>query len=334
MDAKTKPAVNRKVIVAVAAGMAAVLAAAIVGVVLLTLQSRDDGRAAATTFFQALKDGDAEKALSVSDPGVPDDEMALLQDSVYKSAGQRIDGFRILEAKSEYVSAEVTQQGRKQENTLLMTKSKDGQWKVGPTNFQKILLSSSRPVKSFTVNGVDVKVPDAGSAAQDSGLRLPAFPGEYTLGISGDKYTTAEEQKSLVSIDRMMSDRVISLEVAPSKLLLDETQTVLEKKWGECIAASTNNASGAIPSGCSSFRLSVYRPTRNVKWTIEKKPTFTLGRVRDGWYIQSGDPGKASVSYEVNNSYDTPKWESKGESVTLKTTGEIQIVDDKVTLKQ
>ncbi|WP_369745938.1 hypothetical protein [Paenarthrobacter sp. AMU7] len=331
-----QPRRNRKLIIAIAAGAAVVLTAATAGVVLLvsSLSPAQDVSATAETYFQALIDGDGEKALSVSDPGVPENEKALLQSNVYKNAGQHIDGYRIMDAKSDFVTAEVTQNGRKQEIILRMTKSPEGEWKVGAKNFQKIRLSSTRPVESFTVNGVDVAAPGAGTGARDSQLLMPAFPGEYTLGISGDKYATAEEQKALVSIDRAISKTTERLTVIPSQLLLDETRTLLENKRSECTATTPVNASEASRRGCSGFALYEYRPTRNLKWTIEKEPTFTLLRSEDGWIIQSEEAGKASVSYEVNSGRDdAPQWEPKVELVTPRASGEIQIVDGKATLK-
>ncbi len=328
-----KRPLNRKVIIGIAAGAAAVLAATTVGLFLL-FSPAQDGRAAATTYFQALKDGDAKKALSVSDPGVPENEAVLLQENVYKAAGQHIDGFRILESKGEYVRAEVTQNGRKQEDILMMTKSPGGEWKVGPKNFQKIRLSSNRPVKSFTVNGVDVAAPDSGSASQASQLLLPAFPGEYKLGISGDKYATVEEKKALVSIDRRISDTSESLKVLPSQLLLDETKALLQKKREECIASAPGTTTRSFSSGCSGFNLYESRPTRNVNWTIDGEPTFSLSLSKDVWYIQSEEKGKATVSYEVNRGNEaTPKWEPHVEVRESRVSGEIHIVDGKATLK-
>lgn len=329
------PRRKRNMIIAIAAGAAVALTAAIVGVVLLasSLSPAQDVSATAKTYFQALIDGDGERALSVSDPGVPENEKALLQNNVYKSAGQHIDGYRILGARSDSVRAEVTQNGRKQEITLRMTKSREGEWKVGATNFQKIRLSSSRPVKSFAVNGVDVPAPDPGTGARNS-LLMPAFPGEYTLGVSGDKYATAEEQKALISIDRAISKSSESLKVIPSQLLLDETRTLLENKRSECTASTPDSASEATRRGCSGFTLYEYRPTRDLKWTIEKEPTFTLLRGEDSWIIQPDEAGKASVSYEVNSGRDdAPQWEPKVELVTPRVSGEIQIVDGKATLK-
>ncbi len=332
-----QPRRKRNMIIAIAAGAAVVLTAAIVGLVLLVLplfSPAQDISGTAKTYFQALIDGDGEKALSVSDPGVPENEKALLQNNVYKNAGQHIDGYRILDARSDFVTAEVTQNGRKQEIILRMTKTREGEWKVGSKNFQKIRLSSSRLVKSFTVNGVDVAAPDAGTGARDSQLLMPAFPGEYTLGISGDKYATAEEQKALISIDRTISKSTESLKVIPSQLLLDETRTLLENKRSECTASTPDSASEATRRGCSGFALYEYRPTRNVKWTIEKEPTFTLIRGEDSWIIQSDESGKASVSYEVNSGRDdSPKWEPKVELVVPRASGEIHIVDGKATLK-
>ena len=95
-----KRTLNRNVIIAIAAGAAVVLAAATVGLFFLFSPARRRSAQAATTYFQALKDGDAKKALSVSDPGVPENEAVLLQDNVYKSAGQHIDGFRILKPRA------------------------------------------------------------------------------------------------------------------------------------------------------------------------------------------------------------------------------------------
>lgn len=328
-----KRTLNRKVIIAIAAGAAVVLAAATVGLVLLFSPAQDGGQAA-TTFYQALKDGDAKKALSVSDPGVPENEAVLLQDNIYRGAAQHIDGFRILESKGEYVRAEVTQNGRKQEDILMMTKSPDGEWKVGPKNFQKIRLSSNRPVKSFTVNGVDVAAPDSGSASPDSQLLLPAFPGEYKLGISGDKYATVEEKKALVSIDRRISDTFETLKVLPSQLLLDETKALLQQKRDACIASASATARQSFSSGCSGFNLYESRPTQNVKWTIDEEPTFTLSLSRDIWYIQPEGKGKATVSYEVNRGTEAaPKWEPHSEVREPRISGEIHIVDGKATLK-
>ncbi|KUM35206.1 hypothetical protein [Arthrobacter sp. EpRS71] len=332
------PGRKRNIIIAVAAGAAVVLTAAILALVLLVLPlfSPDRGMSAtAGTYFQALIDGDGEKALSVSDPGVPENEKALLQNNVYKSAGQRIDGYRILEARSDFVTAEVTQNGRKQEVILRMTKSREGDWKVGSKNFQKIRVSSARPVKSFTANGVEIPAPDPGAGARNSELLMPAFPGEYTLGLAGDKYSTAEELKTLVSIDRAISKTSASLKVLPSQLLLDETRTLLKNKQSECVATPPSTASEASRRGCSGFALYEYRPTRNMKWTIEKEPTFTLIRSEDSWIIQPKESGKASASYEVNSgSDDAPKWEPKVEQVETRVSGDIQIVDEKATLKE
>lgn len=291
-------------------------------------------------YVQALVDGDAEKALLLADPDVPNEDRTLLTNAVYGAAAKRIDGFSILSTdvtgESASVLVELRQDGRKSEDTYMLVKDHpsllDDNWKLQTSGLQVLTLTADVPVDGFSVNGVVAGPPDSGPATRTETLTLSAFPGEYTVTLpETEKFLTAKAKRTLVTIGtRAQAPEGVDLEVTASEALHTEVRRQVEAAWAEC-AKSTEMK----PKGCP-FRGYAFGDTRSVKWSIVSKPEYSLERsYSGGWRLRSETDGKAEVSYEENSSYnkDKPDWKPRTDSLRFGAHGEVNLDSEKVLLK-
>jgi hypothetical protein len=181
---------------------------------------------AVNSYLQALQNGEASKAMALSDPGLANDQRVLLTDEVYAKAGKRIDGFDIVSTKvsddNATVVADLHQDGRKQQTTFNLRKSNpellDDHWKMESSPLQSLRITSDTPVRAILVNGQELNVGLAGSSTGSSGVNLPALPGEYTVELpSSEKYLTAPKSTTLVVIGGAQAPPTASLKVDASE---------------------------------------------------------------------------------------------------------------------
>ena len=329
--AKKLSPVARKRALAVMAAVALVAVLAGAGLVAINVAKASNGPdKRVSAYMQALVDGDAEKAMSISDPGIASEERALLTNAVYATAGKRIDGFTVLSTAvlgdSATVRVEVRQDGRKSEVPFTLTKDHpqllDDNWKLKSNGFNMVGLSADADVAAFSVNGVTINNFKATSSGLGSALSLPAFPGEYVIGLpKTEKYISAKEERLLVTIGSSVGAAGSArLEVGASDELQGEVSRQVDAAWAACAASTELN-----PAGCPFYSFASGE-TRNVKWTITDKPKYSLRKSYDGtWRLATETAGKATVRYDLNSSFrrDQPDWKPESKSVRFSTYGSV-----------
>ncbi|MBT2534490.1 hypothetical protein J7E83_20635 [Arthrobacter sp. ISL-48] len=291
-------------------------------------------------YLQALQNGEASKAMALSDPGLANDQRALLTDQVYAKAGKRIDGFDIVSTTvaedHATVVAEMHQDGRKQQTTFNLRRVNpellDDHWKMDSSPLGALTITSDTPVQTVLVNGQELNVGLTGSRTGSGGANFPALPGEYTVELpSSEKYLTAPKSTTLVAIGAQ-APPTASLKVDATEALKTEALAQVDAHLAECIKSTD-----ARPANCpfSSYVSSSY--SRNFHWSLTTKPTFSLSKDPYGssaWRIRTETPGKATASYERDSSYGfgTPDWKPTTDTTSVSLSASVTLEDGKVKL--
>lgn len=296
---------------------------------------------AVNSYLQALQNGEASKAMALADPGLANDQRVLLSDEVYAKAGKRIDGFDIVSTKvsddNATVVADLHQDGRKQQTTFSLRKSNpellDDHWTMESTPLQSLRITSDTPVKTVLINGQELNVDFAGSLSGSSSLNYPALPGEYTVELpSSEKYLTAPKSTALVTIGAAQAPPTASLKVDASDALKSEAMAQIDAYLAECVKSTE-----AQPANCPLNNYSSSRYSRNFHWTLTTKPTFTMSKDPYGsspWRVRTQTPGKATVTYEKDNSYGfgTADWKPATDTSSVSMSANVSLEDGKVKL--
>ncbi|MBT2513762.1 hypothetical protein [Arthrobacter sp. ISL-30] len=292
-------------------------------------------------YLQALIDGDAEAALRISDPNIPEEERPLLSNAVYAKAGKRIDGFSLLSTTvtgdSAIVRAELRQSGRKTEVVYGLAKVDpellDDRWRLTADASQPVTLTVDTAVEAVRVNGVEVPVTDAPDAySRKSTLTLAAFPGEYTLALGvQEKYLAAVEAKAFVTIGTgKQAPDGAGLKTEASEALRAEVAQHVDVALAGCAASDKLS-----PENCP-FSVYAFGDVRGVSWSVTRKPTYELLRSSDGgWRLSGGASGLAAVNYERNASWnkDKPDWKPDSDSDEFQLRGAVSIEGGKVIVE-
>ncbi len=291
---------------------------------------------AVASYLQALQNGEASKAMAIADPGVANDQRVLLSDEVYSKAAKRIDRFDIVSTNisndKANVVADMYQDGRKQQTTYSLRKSNpeflDDHWVMESAPPRNLRISSDTPVKTVLINGQPVDV----NLADNRSVTYPALPGEYTVELpSSEKYLTAPKLTAMVNIGTVSTSPVASLEVEASETLKSEAMAQIDAYLAECVKSTE-----ARPANCPLNSYSSSRYTKNFRWALTTKPTFVVskGYGTSPWRVRTETPGKATVTYEKDNSYGfgTSDWKTTTDTTSVSLSANISVEDGKVKL--
>ncbi|MEA5455807.1 hypothetical protein SPF06_13815 [Sinomonas sp. JGH33] len=336
------PRAKRTLVVTVGAG--AVLAVLAIGaaITLSVLKGSNGPDKPVTGYLQALVDGQASKALSLSDPNVANEQRVLLDDAVYSKAARRIDGFSIISTKvngdSATVVAEVRQSGRKQESTFSLRKDNPNllgdNWKLTSALLGKLTISADVQLHKATVNGQDIPVSFASNGYSLKGPQLPVLPGEYTIELpASEKYLTAQKVVVLVSIDDYTG--MARLDVEPSEALITEAAAQADAHLAECLKSTE-----ARPQDCPFGIYATSSTIRNLRWALVKKPSYRLAQDyaasgTSGWTLRTDDRGEAKADFERDRSYGfgTPEWKSDSSSSSVSFSAKVSVQNGSVRLE-
>lgn len=291
-------------------------------------------------YVQALVDGDAEKALGILDPDIPNEERVLLTNEVFRAAGNRVEGFEVLSSKvsgeSAVVHVELRQGGRKHEQAFSLRKNQpellDDNWTFGSTPLQRVAVTADAAVKSLSINGVTVPTGQENENAFSTYFSVPAFPGSYSVGLPEDeKYLAAAKQEVLVAVGSApQAAEDAKLTVTASEHLQSETSRQVDAALAACAKSTEMD-----PPGCP-FSGFAFGDVRNVKWSITSEPDYTMQRSFDGtWRLSGATPGEASVTYERNASFSRtrPEWEKETDQVDFYLRGSVSVAAGTVQVK-
>lgn len=296
--------------------------------------------------MNAVRDGEASRAVEIMDPNVPNAQRMLLQDDVYAVAGTPIEDYEITDVvrsgDSSTVTAEVTQDGVTTPLTFSMVR--DGrtagifpQWRIdgAPEGLYKSVDVTMPEVSTMTLNGVETEIPEDMRGQSTS---LVALPGDYSFGPDADsKYMTyGDEQTTNVRVaDDGSSQSSIMFEAETTPALLEDVTTAANAKIDECATQSSFN-----PDGCP---FGTYGDNdddedyRSPVWTIDEHPTYEVGENYDGDLVFSTeDAGEASVDYEYNDEWDEDEpadWVSRDDESSINGSGTVTIDGDQLSVE-
>jgi hypothetical protein len=296
------------------------------------------------SYLEALTKGEAGKAMGIADPGLANDQRALLTDEVYSKTNKRIDGFDIVSSSTTEdqatVVAELRQDGRKQRTTFSLRKDNpdllNDHWRMETAPISELSITLDTWVPAILVNGQEVKTGADSGSYSTSELKIPALPGEYIVELpASEKYLQAEKSTALVKIGDSQQRGEASLSIQPSDELEKEVNAQAEAYLAQCLKSTE-----ASPANCpNSMYVGSY--ARNFTWALDAKPAFSLTKdtysSKDStlvWRLRTETSGKATVSYESNKSYSSskPDWQPAKETDTISfgaivtvTNGDLQV---------
>lgn len=251
-------------------------------------------------YLTYLAQGDAEGALSMVDPGVPNDQRLFLTNEVMASASSHL----IIES----VEAEDNGGKRVDSSTVTATMRLDGDrfthvftverakgngavsaWTLRDGLFVTLPVSGSR-VPQFSVGGVVADLDPSVSKKRD----FLFFPGVYTVEPEGvGAYVTAPSQQVVIedgSHDSPYETTALTLQGALSAELKTEALQAMQDAVQACATQGTNMAD-SCPSALHSSSLSVLE--------VSKLPSALVSATEDGSY--TGEDG--AIRYQ-----DTGGW--------------------------
>jgi hypothetical protein len=231
--------------------------------------------ASVRSYLSAIAKGDASAANKLADPGVSDEQAALLTDDVLGEASAFIENPKITSSRvrGDQATVEVSYSLNGTAYDGYIELSKAGKqavlfdsWKIdSPLLADLPVYVSNSEANEAAVNGTTVAFGDEYS--------LPAYPAVYTIGAPGNDFFSAEDQTYELGTGSRANYEGVTLELAPTEALTAAVQEAVKTFLDEC-AASTE----LDPEGCN-LRLSWYSDftsVDSVKYTIDEYPTVEV----------------------------------------------------------
>lgn len=296
--------------------------------------------------MNAVRDGEASRAVEIMDPNVPNAQRMLLQDDVYAVAGTPIEDYEITDVvrsgDRSTVTAEVTQDGVTTPLTFSMVR--DGrtagifpQWRIegAPDGLYRSVDVTMPEVSTMTLNGVETEIPEDMRGQSTS---LVALPGDYSFGPDTDsKYLTyGDEQTANVRVaDDGSSQSSIMFESETTPALLEDVTTAANAKLDECAAQTSFDLDGCPFGAYGDYDDD--EDYRSPVWTIDEHPTYEVGEDYDGELaFSTEDSGQATVDYEYNDEWDDDEpadWVSRDDEFTISGSGTVTIDGDQLSVE-
>jgi len=251
-------------------------------------------------YLDALKRGDAAAALELSGAETTEADV-LLTDEVYAEVDGRISRYRIeetvVEGDTATVTATITQAGEDYEQEFTLTKSGKAAvlfdtWSLDAPELATVSATVDAPEGTVTtVAGVDVSAAEPG---EDGALTLRALPGSYEVAVTETDWYSAEAQTAtVVGFGEKASPEAVDLTVALTDTGREAATDAVDAFLDQCVASGQLEPEGC-PFGATGGTPG-YQYT-NIVWTLDPRPTFSIGEYRDGaWSVTTDSAGSASM---------------------------------------
>jgi hypothetical protein len=273
-----------------------------VGAYAITARAAGPSRQVAA-YLTALEHGEASKALKIDGTKVTGADV-LLSDRAYRAATNRITGFTLSRASTDgdhaTVTAVYTQGGTRSLLTVTLVRTGTVLFLIDTWRLQPVQLASAHvevsvpPALTVTLGGSPVHPVREQVASR-------AFPGQYEVGVRGDIGTWYDVTGGTISISGFgaRADDSTSLTTGLNSAG-DAAAFAAVNRWITACAASH----ALVPPGCS-FGLSTAGlggiTLSNTKWTLQKRPSFTVGLWDgSGWPVTMLEPGAASFRADAS----------------------------------
>ena len=278
-----------------------IAAAAAIGAYRIAAVATEPSRPVAA-YLSALQHGEASKALKLDGTKVTSADV-LLTNKVYRSATNRITAYKIrgseFDGDRASVTATYTQGGTSRTITLQLRKVGRyagllDEWRLQPVRLGIAHVTIEAPSTSTVTvyKGADVH-------PVNGHLDLRALPGQYEIDVSSTKWYDGGEAGISISGFGTSSDD--SSDVT-AELTQAGNAAAFEavNRWITACGASH----ALVPPGCS-FGMSSQGldgvTLTNKKWTMQKRPSFTVGLWDgSGWPVTMLEPGAASFQADAS----------------------------------
>ncbi len=255
-----------------------------------------------TAYLDALVEGDAAEALKLAGTDVDADADVLLTNKAYAEVADRPSAYEIGRTTTSGDTATVTATITQGDNELTeeFTLQKDGKDAIF---FDKWALEEV-PLGTITVGitGPSAVAPAIdGIAIPEGAESLRALPGTYDVALAEDnEFFSVEAQQVTVegftgSAAAPSADLTVGLTDAGTQKANDAVNA-----WLDACQASTE----FDPAGCSFYATGknpAYTYT-NTKWTLDPRPTFTIGEWNGtGYRVSTGASGQANLTADIRD---------------------------------
>ncbi|PPF62209.1 hypothetical protein C5E11_11715 [Clavibacter michiganensis] len=288
-------------------------------------------QAKVSEYLDALVEGDASRALQLSDVDAPNSERLLLDDEIFRAAAGRITSYDITSVTTSgdtaNVTAEVDQDGSKA--TMRFTVESRGKhwlffddWKLDRPEQSTLPVYIDESLDQVEVNGVPIELSDE---QRGEGLSLIAFPGRYDFSISkSSRWLTAEPVSGTIMAGSVLgSTNPVALEPEATPGLTEEISKQVDAYLAECIASTSLE-----PDNCPNDLYYSYGNPTNVVWSLTEAPEYEIRISYDGTMaVTTTKTGSASVTYK----YTSGGERDGSNTTTIRVSGDVKIDGDKAT---
>ncbi|WP_156351642.1 hypothetical protein [Agreia sp. Leaf210] len=288
-------------------------------------------QAKVSEYLDALVEGDASRALQLSDVDAPNSERLLLDDEIFRAAAGRITSYDITSVTTSgdtaNVTAEVDQDGSKA--TMQFTVESRGKqwlffddWKLDRPEQSTLPVYIDESLDQVEVNGVPIELSDE---QRGEGLSLIAFPGRYDFSISkSSRWLTAEPVSGTIMAGSVLgSTNPVALEPEATPGLTEEISKQVDAYLAECIASTSLE-----PDNCPNDLYYSYGNPTNVVWSLTEAPEYEIRISYDGTMsVTTTKTGSASVTYK----YTSGGERDGSNKTTIRVSGDVKIDGDKAT---
>ncbi|MGB0101047.1 MAG: hypothetical protein WBP61_12285 [Nocardioides sp.] len=270
----------------------------------------------AAAYLDALVDGDLDEA---NDLAPVDDDRAddsLLSSGIYSAAESRVTGYEIGDVtdQGDSVTMEVSLEGLDGSADAELVMEKDGhssvlfdKWKVADGGLASVVTLAMPDGAS------DLSVNDEAVDPVDGDVWL--LPGSYVFdAFAGNEWLESTGEPVVVAVDEDYQYADVPRATA-SAAFQEEVQSQIDTYLEACMASTDLE-----PENCPNAAYA-YGDVRGVTWTLDEAPTADV-EYFDGTFpadLSYGESGRATVSYEVDESYGYgPRdWQSETEETDL-----------------
>ncbi len=305
-----------------------IIGAVVVNVVNSSVYGPD---ATVRSYLAAIAKGDASAANKIANPGVKDEQAALLTNDILGEASAFIENPKITSSRVSGDQATVRVSYSLDDTAYdgYVELSKSGKqgvffdsWKIDSPLVGELPVYVSNSTSDTTeaaVNGTTVSFGDEYS--------LPAYPALYTVGAPGNDFFSAEEQSYAVATGSRASYDGVTLDVAPTEALTAAVQEAVNAHLDECVKSTELD-----PEGCN-LRLSWYSDFTSVDkvaYKVGEYPTVEVDEYGSYFDATGGSYTADVTGTTYDGAKDTLPFGLDGD---WGITGKIVIDGDTVTIE-
>jgi hypothetical protein len=244
------------------------------------------------SYFDALRNGEGEKALGLLNASVPDANAAMLDGPALAASAQSLEDVEVGKARGldeRHVEIPVTYRLDGQEKSSTFGLEKTGtdwlffnKWAFVPSALPTVEVSVVNKQEA-TLNGTEVALPDGRN-------RFAVFyPGKFEAAYTSENF--AAPATSAVVVGRQPAEAarlMLSTEATPK--LVEDVNAQVRKFLDDCTQQKV-----LAPAGCPFFHFTNNRIDGDINWSIAEYPEVVIEPFQGGWVLKPLS-GKAELN--------------------------------------